>query len=258
MNEFMYLQFLNRWRSIIQENESDEKNLDIINGFPYLEYFENNNVGFAIFNNNKVDNYYFSQNFWDILGVDKLHFEKVGFSAIVEPTSPSHSTYFTLLPQLLKEYSQTLPESMRNDISRTTVGLTFNHKDKGEIRLLIQTYILQLNLSQASTYLLVIYHNVTHMLKDDFYWIRFFNKNESSITSVYHDGFKEVLKHDIITVREKEILRLIIEGKSTDDIAKILFISKATVNNHRQNMLNRVGVKDTTGLISIAKLCKLV
>jgi DNA-binding CsgD family transcriptional regulator len=69
---------------------------------------------------------------------------------------------------------------------------------------------------------------------------------------------KEVLKGDIISTREREILLLISEGKNTDDIAKKLFISRITVNNHRQNMLNRIGVKDTTGLITIAKLCKLI
>ena len=72
---------------------------------------------------------------------------------------------------------------------------------------------------------------------------------------VYHSDLNITLKGDILSVREKEILRLIIEGKSTNEIAKKLFISRITVNNHRQNMLNRVGVKDTTGLIILMKLC---
>ena len=72
---------------------------------------------------------------------------------------------------------------------------------------------------------------------------------------VYHSDLDITLKGDILSVREKEILRLIIEGKSTNEIAKKLFISRITVNNHRQNMLNRVGVKDTTGLIILMKLC---
>ena len=72
---------------------------------------------------------------------------------------------------------------------------------------------------------------------------------------VYHSDLDITLKGDILSVREKEILRLIIEGKSTNEIALELFISRTTVNNHRQNMLNRVGVKDTTGLIILMKLC---
>ena len=72
---------------------------------------------------------------------------------------------------------------------------------------------------------------------------------------VYHSDLDITLKGDILSVREKEKLRLIIEGKSTNEIAKKLFISRITVNNHRQNMLNRVGVKDTTGLIILMKLC---
>lgn len=44
-------------------------------------------------------------------------------------------------------------------------------------------------------------------------------------------------KNHILTAREKEILRLIKEGKLSKQIADILGISINTVNRHRQNIL---------------------
>ena len=58
--------------------------------------------------------------------------------------------------------------------------------------------------------------------------------------------------------REKEILQLIAQRKETEAIAEILTISRNTVNNHRQNMLDKICAKDTTALIELARICQLI
>ncbi len=55
-----------------------------------------------------------------------------------------------------------------------------------------------------------------------------------------------------ITEREKGILRLIAEGKSSREIAVILGISLRTVQNHRANMRQKLGAKKTADLIKYA------
>lgn len=52
-----------------------------------------------------------------------------------------------------------------------------------------------------------------------------------------------------LTRREKEILRLIVEEKTTDDIAAELFISPTTVISHRKNLLRKLNAKNTAGLV---------
>ncbi|KAA3637746.1 MAG: DNA-binding response regulator [Bacteroidetes bacterium] len=52
-----------------------------------------------------------------------------------------------------------------------------------------------------------------------------------------------------LTRREKEILRLIIEEKTTEDIAAELFISPTTVISHRKNLLRKLNAKNTAGLV---------
>ena len=52
--------------------------------------------------------------------------------------------------------------------------------------------------------------------------------------------------------REKEILKLIIEELTTAEIAEKLFISIGTVETHRHNMMNKLGVRNTAGLVRVA------
>ena len=52
--------------------------------------------------------------------------------------------------------------------------------------------------------------------------------------------------------REKEILELILEEFTTQEIAEKLFISFGTVETHRRNMLIKTGARNTAGLVRIA------
>lgn len=56
-----------------------------------------------------------------------------------------------------------------------------------------------------------------------------------------------------LTSREMQILKEIEQGLSSSKIAEKLFISKATVDTHRQNMIKKFGVPNTTSLIYCAK-----
>lgn len=55
-----------------------------------------------------------------------------------------------------------------------------------------------------------------------------------------------------ITDREIEVLRLIVEEYSNSEIAEKLFISVRTVDTHRRNLLEKLGVKNTAGLVKYA------
>ncbi len=65
------------------------------------------------------------------------------------------------------------------------------------------------------------------------------------------DGFSKVLK---LSSREKEILQMIKDGHSTNDIATALYISVLTVKTHRKNIMNKMEVKNVAGLIKKTSL----
>jgi len=55
-----------------------------------------------------------------------------------------------------------------------------------------------------------------------------------------------------LTKRETEVLRLIAQGKSSKEIANLLFISIRTAQNHRFNIMSKLGIKKTAELIRYA------
>ncbi len=61
-----------------------------------------------------------------------------------------------------------------------------------------------------------------------------------------------------LTQRELEVLQLICDGYSTPEIAKKLFISKRTVDNHRANMIRKTKTKNLAALVAFALKNKLV
>lgn len=63
---------------------------------------------------------------------------------------------------------------------------------------------------------------------------------------------KETSLFPKLSRREKEILSLIVDEYTTSEIAKELFISFGTVETHRRNMLNKLGLKNTAGLVRTA------
>lgn len=63
---------------------------------------------------------------------------------------------------------------------------------------------------------------------------------------------KDVNEFSRLTVREKEILKLIAEGNTSRQIAESLFISVKTVENHRANIKNKIDIHDTAGLVRYA------
>ena len=62
----------------------------------------------------------------------------------------------------------------------------------------------------------------------------------------------------ILTRREKEVLALVSNGLTTLEIAQKLYISEATVNSHRRNLLDKINAKNTAALIRFAMDNKLV
>lgn len=67
-----------------------------------------------------------------------------------------------------------------------------------------------------------------------------------------HREVKDENLHPSLSRREKEILELIIDEHTTAEIAKKLFISFGTVESHRRNMISKLGVRNTAGLVSAA------
>jgi DNA-binding NarL/FixJ family response regulator len=57
---------------------------------------------------------------------------------------------------------------------------------------------------------------------------------------------------DPLTPREQEVVKLIAEGHTSEEIAGMLFISKKTVDRHRANVLEKLGMRNRVELTRYA------
>lgn len=57
---------------------------------------------------------------------------------------------------------------------------------------------------------------------------------------------------ELLTIREREVLKLIAEGRSSKDIAGLLFISVRTVQHHRESIMKKLNLKSIADLVKYA------
>ena len=78
----------------------------------------------------------------------------------------------------------------------------------------------------------------------------------SAVTAIVRDyverGGRGEEQFDVLTPRELEVLKLIAEAYTSKEIASALFISIKTVERHRQNILDKLGMRDRVELTRYA------
>ena len=63
---------------------------------------------------------------------------------------------------------------------------------------------------------------------------------EDYISSTAHTGKNNLEHNKVLTIREREVLQMLAEGRATKDIASLLNLSIKTVETHRQNIMRKI------------------
>ena len=64
--------------------------------------------------------------------------------------------------------------------------------------------------------------------------------------------------YDLLTDREKEVLQLLAEGKSNKEVAALLDLSLYTVETHRSNLMQKLGLHSTAEIVLYAVRKKII
>jgi DNA-binding CsgD family transcriptional regulator len=125
-------------------------------------------------------------------------------------------------------------------------------KDGAYIRVLHQASIAQMDENGHLLRTLGVHTDITHLKRD----------GRPVMSLIGTDGEPSYLDIDVknsfiknketLSKREKDVLRLLIEGKVSKEIAGALHISKPTVDTHRRNMLHKNKLSNTGELIGKA------
>ncbi len=253
----VYLKIKASWRNFLSDIHNTPFEGDISKKYPFVSYLENNSTAYTIMELASYKLLYVSELFYDIYGISKEDYKKYGDGFVIGNFDSKHVNYHSITPKYAEEVWNSVPDSNKHYIKTTTVGVQYIHPKNGKRKLSVQGFELEADENKRPLTVLLLHQDVTHLIKSEHYWVRIFCDVEPKKVIAYHSEMGDILRGDILSTRESEILSLIKLGKTTEEISDTLFISKITVNNHRQNMLNKIGAKDTTALIIIAKMCNL-
>lgn len=157
--------------------------------------------------------------------------------------------------------SKTLPDVCIVDIEMPGMGgiATLRHIKKKfpEVKVLILTlheesfYINRVVKEGADGYLVknlnreTFIQSIQKVVNGESFFVEGKTKPASQVSE--HNG-----QADILTPREKLILRLIAQGKTNKQIAEELFISNRTVDTHRNNLMRKLNISSTVQLVHYA------
>lgn len=174
-----------------------------------------------------------------------------------------HKDYTTFPVESINWFTSVIlkiPFTQKRNMKIHHCCIRFIRDDDKQIRLFSQGVPIQLDAERNFKYTLNYVQNINHLIKKTFtfYWIRLTYGEQNEFVQTFHSDAKEYSNHDLLSVREKEVLLLISEGLDTKEIANKLFISINTVGNHRSNMIERLGARDTTALVQLAKMTGMI
>lgn len=120
------------------------------------------------------------------------------------------------------------------------------------LRVLHQMLAIEADEAGIPVKTLCVHTDITHLKKEGKPVLSFIGSNGAPSYPDVKAAAAQQSANEPFTRRETEILGLLQEGKDSKQIAGLLFISRATVDTHRKNLLKKAGVQRTTELIAMA------
>lgn len=186
-----------------------------------------------------------------IQGYPPSEFDLLALSSQIHPDD---FPYFLAIGKKIQEFLSRLSiEKVTKYKARYDVR--YPKKSGGYVRLLFQGINIEHDEKGRLLRSFCIHTDITYLKKEGRPTLSFIGLDgEPSYINVdLQNDFTES-KEDF-TPREKDILKLLIEGKLSKQIGSILHISKQTVDTHRKNMLHKKHLTNTSELISKSILC---
>jgi DNA-binding CsgD family transcriptional regulator len=177
--------------------------------------------------------------------------EEATVEFLMSKVHPDDRAYFLAFEQNTSDFFEKL-EPEKKMKYKVRCDFRFQKKNGDYVRLLQQVVVIQADEDGGIFRTLGIHTDITHLKPEGGPTMSIIGLDgEPSYINI---GNKNVYieTEEVLSKREKEVLRLLIEGKLSKEICSILNISKQTVDNHRKNMLNKTGLKTTGELIGKA------
>jgi hypothetical protein len=119
-----------------------------------------------------------------------------------------------------------------------SINLRIRNPERGYSNLLIQCYMFYSTVPVKTVYLIQIHTDIGRFKKIK-HGYHYYVGND--LSNFRYPDEELLLKGDVLSIREFEIMQLIKAGLNSEQIAKKLFLSVHTINTHRTNILEKTG-----------------
>lgn len=242
-----YLTAKKFWKTVVNKEagvDAAQLQLQIEMYKRMLSIFHAGDYYYLLFNIYRGEIEYTSAEVTNVLGYTP---EELTIHLFMEAIHPEDKPYFLCFENKAIAFIKLLPKDKVKSY-KIQYDLKFKASNNKYIRLLIQ--YLPLDYDQHNFYRSFHIHtDITHIKPEG--TPRFSIIGLDGEPSYYNIQDTEVLtkSYDLFTRREREILKLIVEGKNSKVIADELYISLHTVNSHRKNILCKAEVKTPLDLV---------
>jgi len=214
-----------------------------------------NNVIFALYDHRKASIFYVSDNVERISGYKTSTIINWKGLFLFKGLHYTHYSFaFSSIRRMPPFYIRQAPEE-RKSIQICACGIKAVYAN-GEIRrVFLKNKTLLLDDKGVVDVSVFFLEDITHLIKGDNYWYRVSCQTDELV--YINQRGKKIFSH-LLSEREKQILLLIEQKKTTKQIADLMYLSTLTIDTHRKNMLSKSGAKDTTALIHICKMANII
>jgi len=231
-------------------SEFEEKSTGLLKNPKFLAYLDANPVVTMIMDFQRKGYFYISENMKEILGYDREDFYTYGLqkTLTVFPLEQSEIIVHKIFPRMFEYFDKHALSADAEDL-RVSFPSKIIHGDGTVGWYLHQIKILHSNEQHKPLVGLKIITDITDYKKDEVLTLKISKKDETGVfKTIFTEHFFGFTAY-AVSDREKEILLLLDEGKSSLEISEILFISMHTVNTHRRNILKKMEATSTIDLL---------
>lgn len=213
-----------------------------------LQFLQAGDFYYYVFNVTAAELEFVSASIEKILGYDP---SEVTLDFLFNKIHPEDQVWYVNFENEVGRFLHSLPKDKMFDY-KVRMNLRMQKKDGTYAYILYQAIALEQDESGKIVRSLGAHTDITHLKPSAKPSLSFIGLgNEPSYVDI-HPGKILIPVREVLSKREKDVLKLMIRGKQNKEIAEILNISKLTVDRHRKNMIKRNKLSSSGELIAEA------
>ncbi|RYU97030.1 helix-turn-helix transcriptional regulator [Emticicia agri] len=191
-----------------------------------------------------------------VCGWSTEFFYQTGVNGLLEKFLPEDLLGLGEISKQLSTYLPTLRVEQVKDF-KAIYDYRIYREDGSTTRICQESTALKTNADGHIIYFMIYVSDITHFKREGKQHMHLMG-GDTNLLAAIDNASGTIRPLTQLSKRELEIARLMGMGHTSEQIAEKLFITTNTVNTHRQNMLRKLELMDTTELMNFIKIYRLL